>query len=294
MQNNYFIFILLFISFSCSPKDATKKDSAKGEDVIFQGIEIPICYDYDWQIISFDISINGRDTLFAIFDTGADGVAIPKSLKDNYFKYKDSLCVTAGKYTKVFTEDVNFVGWNVGRRAPDDDLYAPRVLIGWDFFEGTIMELSFKNKYIRILDDTEYLRDYDSISLIRRENGLYIPASISIQEEKIDVLSLIDTGFNNTFISDKSLFANLNYVTSEKAYGIYSGYKKFTGYFLLADTIKVGNSYISNKNICVTDHNEISLKRKKQKSLLGCSFFENFTLVFDFKKDILYLKPIDN
>ncbi len=294
MQNNYFIFILLFISFSCSPKDATKKDSAKGEDVLFQGIEIPICYDYDWQVISFDICINGRDTLFAIFDTGADGVSIPKSSRDNYFKYKDFLCVTAGKYTKVFTEDINFVNWNVGMRSPDDDLSAPRVLIGWDFFENTIIELSFNKQYIRILDNIDHLKDYDSISFIRKENGLYITASINIQEKKVDELSLIDTGFNNTFISDKSIFSNLDYTTSEKAYGIYSGFKKFTGHFLLADTIKVGNSYICNKNICITDYNEISLKRKKQKSLIGCSFFENFTLVFDFKDNILYMKPINN
>lgn len=294
MKNKCFIFILLFISFGCSPKDRTKKDSAKSEYVLFQGIEIPICYDYKWQIISFDICINGRDTLFAVFDTGADGVSIPKSLENKYSKYRDFLHVTANKYSKVFTEDVNFVGWNIGKRSPDDELSERRVLIGWDFFENAIIELSFNNKYIRILDNTDHLIDYDRIPIIREDNCLFISTSISIQGEKINMLSVIDTGFNGTFISDKSIFTNLDYTESEKIYGVYSGWKRFTGNLLLADTIKVGSSYICNKSICITDKNEINSKMKIEKSLIGCGFFENFAVVFDFKNNILYMKSIND
>jgi predicted aspartyl protease len=283
MQNNYFIFILLFISFSCSPKDATKKDSAKGEDVLFQGIEIPICYDYDWQIISFDISINGRDTLFAIFDTGADGVAIPKRLENKYLQSKDSLSIATCGYSKIFTERVKFVFWNVGRRYPDDDLSAPRILIGWRFFEDKIIELSFNQQYIRILDNTDNLQGYESVPIIKKENDIrddiYVPVIISIQGKNISSLSLIDTGFNSTFLSHS---------------GIFSGHKKFTGHFLLADTIMIGSNYICNKNIGITDNIEIISRGKTFDSLIGCTFFENFTLVFDFKNYVLYLKPIDD
>lgn len=292
MKNHYILLLLLFISFSCSPKDGIKKDSVKSEDTLFQGIEIPIYYDYDWQAISFDISINGNDTLYAVFDTGADGVSIPQNLKDNYFKYRDSLHVTANKYSKVFTEDVNFVRWDIGRRSSEDDFSEPRVLIGWDFFENEIIELSFNNKYIRILDNTDHLIEYDSISFIKEKNGLFISTLITIQEKKVNVLSLIDTGFNSTIISDKSIFTNLDYTESEKIYAIFSGDKRFSGNLLLADTIKVGNSNICNKNICITDKNEINGKRKIEKSLIGCGFFENFTVVLDFKNNTLYMKPI--
>lgn len=297
-QLTYIILILGVSSvfFSCSSKETQKKDSA--EDAPFQGIQIPICYDYDWQAISFDICINDQDTLFAIFDTGADGVAIPKSLEKKYFKYKDSLSIKANGYSKVFTDRVKFVSWNIGRRYPDDDLSAPRVLLGWKFFEGKIIELSFNQQYIRILDDTDHLQRREGIPIIKKHDNvhddIYVPVTISIQGKKVNSLSIIDTGFNSTFLSYKGIFPNLDYTKSEKAYGIFSGHKKFTGYFSLADTVKVGNNYICNKNIGITDKIEIITNGGPVESLIGCSFFENFTLIFDFKNYILYLNPIED
>ncbi|WP_156032924.1 hypothetical protein [Prevotella sp. 10(H)] len=292
----YIILILStsFISFSCSSKETQKKNSTEKEDIPFQGIEIPICYDYDWQIISFDICINGKDTLFAIFDTGADGVTFPKSLEKKYLQYKDSLSVATCGYSEIFTERVKFVSWNIGRRTPDDDLSAPRVLLGWNFFEGTIMELSFNQKYIRILDNTDDLQGYESVPIIKKDKDIYVPVTISIQGKSISLLSLIDTGFNSTFLSHSGVFPDLDYTKSEKAYGIYSGWKKFTGHFLLADTVKIGSNYICNKNIGITENIEIISKGKTIDNLIGCTFFENFTLVFDFKNYVLYLKPIIN
>lgn len=296
-----YITLILGVSsvfFSCSSKEAQKKDLAEDEGAPFQGVEIPICYDYDWQAISFDICINDQDTLFAIFDTGADGVAIPKSLEKKYLKYKDSLSVTASGYSKVFTDRVKFVSWNIGRRHPDDDLSAPRVLLSWKFFEGKIIELSFNQQYIRILDNTDHLQKYEGIPIIKKHNDvhddIYIPVTISIQGEKVNSLSIIDTGFNSTFLSYKGIFPDLDYTKSEKAYGIFSGWKKFTGYFLLADTIGIGKNYVCNKNIGITDNIEIITNGGAVESLLGCNFLENFTLIFDFKNYILYLIPIEH
>ncbi|GHV40060.1 hypothetical protein FACS1894179_05980 [Bacteroidia bacterium] len=296
-----YIILILGVSsifFNCSSKETQKKDSAEDEDTPFQGIEIPICYDYDWQAISFDICINNQDTLFAIFDTGADGVAIPKNLEKKYLKYKDSLSITVNGYSKVFTDRVKFVSWNIGRRHPNDDLSAPRVLIGWSFFEGKIIELSFNQQYIRILDNTDHLQRCEGIPIIKKDNDrrddIYIPVTISVQGKKVNLLSLIDTGFNSTFLSYKGVFPNLDYTKSEKAYGVFSGWKKFTGYFLLADTIKIGENYVCNKNIGITDNIEIVTNGGVVESLIGCSFLENFTLVFDFKNYILYLKPINS
>lgn len=296
-----YIILILDVScifFSCSSKETQKQGSIEDEDAPFQGIEIPICYDYDWQAISFDISINDQDTLFAIFDTGANGVAIPKSLERKYLKYKDSLSITASGYSKVFTDRVKFVSWNVGRRHPDDDLSAPRVLIGWNFFEGKIIELSFNQQYIRILDNADHLQRYEGIPIIKKDNNIrddiYIPVTVCIQGKKIDLLSLIDTGFNSTFLSYKGAFPNLDYTKSEKAYGVFSGWKKFIGYFLLADTIKIGKNYVCNKDIGITDNIEIITSGGTVESLIGCNFLENFTLIFDFKNYILYLKLINS
>ena len=72
------------------------------------------------------------------------------------------------------------------------------ILGNWDLFRDKIVEISYDRKYIRVLDSTDGLENYERIpyKYDARTGHFYIPISLCVQGKVFHIEdALLDTGF---------------------------------------------------------------------------------------------------
>lgn len=292
MKSKYYLSIVFLIVFFSTCALSNKEFDS---EPIFVKYSIPISYDtlLGSKEILLNVIVNQDDTIKALFDTGCFGIVMASSYENKYFKLKDSLHIQVGTFKSLYTGNVRFydtsIPLSIKRETGKDG-----IVIGWDFFKDEIIEISYKNRTLKILDNIQTMRylNYDSIKYTILKNKLIIPIALSIQQKRHLVNGLIDTGFNGCLISTEDIITGLNLAEADSVYGTFVK-QKFVSRTLFADTIKVANSFIVNPIIAITDENVLKLDRKtKGEGLLGNSFFENFSVIIDFPNQNLYLKSI--
>ncbi|MDR1744111.1 MAG: hypothetical protein LBR48_09920 [Dysgonamonadaceae bacterium] len=169
-------------------------------------------------------------------------------------------------------------------------------MLPWDFFDGKIIKISFIEQCIKELQDTKSLSGYDSVKITKLDDFysfLGIPITVFIQENKIQELVTIDTGFNGSVRFNNGIVSKYNIKIDQQRSGKGRGFAGFIPHnSLRADTIMIGQYIVPQK------HFVNFAQSKKDKSpfsgLLGNKVLDNFDIVLDLKNYYLYLKPIDN
>lgn len=242
--------------------------------------------DYRGAII-VDATINDSLVIKAHFDTGAWGIAVPEKFRTA----NDTVSLKVGSWgnklkASYLEENNTFLKW-FGQDC---------VLFGWDFFDGKILEVSYKDGYIRVLKPNELniLNDYDRIPFRNRGKRLIVEASVEMQGKVISGNFWLDTGLNGLafFTHDIPASYDLSF-DQTKAGRAKNMYNKQTHIDILtADTVRIGDNYVTGKDILfpqsewfVFRPNDIYI------GLLGNQFFHDFSVIFDFRKNYLYLKP---
>ena len=287
------VLFYIFCFYSCI--SGTKKDTSKvlvGEDLkdstVLQGT-VPFEYGNFKKGIIFDAIVNDTLHVKALFDTGAFGVAMSGAFSKNENK-KDTtpfkLQIGRWIYKQPNTEYINnkflfdFQGCNL--------------IFGRVFFIDKIIEISFEHHYIRELENTEDLGSYDKIPFKLLNGWLpVIKGKTCIKGKTIEDEFLIDTGYNGTIKVSSSLVKKYKIPTKDdfefESVGISKNNKNVRSN---ADTIQVGCNYITN-TIAFLETEEQSHFPVGVGGLIGNKFFDNFSVVLDFKNNYLYLKPIE-
>jgi len=283
----YHILIAIYINLLSCSFNETQKQVDKSDVQIID--TIPFRYNQDeHKAIFLDIILGNNDTITALFDTGVYGVRIPNSLKEKYFLQKDSFIIKIGALEKIFTGRTRSTALISLKKVLGKD----GIILGWDFFNDKIIEISYSNKSMRILESIKYLKGYDKVKFtISRDNNLIIPITIYMQNYKFRLNAVIDTGFNGVFISSSEFMKNINTSGVDQLSAVYSGKTNFKTYILPIDSLLVGDIRKSNVNIAVSNINMMNLNKEKE-GLLGNEFLENFSVIFDFMNYNLYLKPV--
>lgn len=248
--------------------------------------------------IILDATLNDSVQIKALFDTGAWGLAIPKKYKtstepeSDEWPPRDRERLRIGNKTRSMittytSERSQFLQWFKGEC----------VLLGWDFFEDEIVAISYDKKYIQLIDRTALgdMQGYSCVSFAERGRRLLIPASVCVQEKRIEGNFWIDTGLNAslffTYNIPQEYNLELDNVLAGQAKGLEQKVSKIS--VLQADTIAIGKNYISHRDVLFTDQDwSVFGKNDMYIGLIGNQFFHDFSVIFDFGENKLYLKPL--
>jgi len=291
----YLLIMLVAISSCGGQKKEVNRFSIKKESISLPPGAIPIYYKTDSIIfVCFKAVLNKSDTVVVIWDTGASRMTIPNLYKNRLNK-EDTIKLKIGSNEMNYKDVVRFSDvFNsrlVARKTRKNILFT-----GWNLFKNKIVEVSYKDRYIRILENTNGLASYDRIPFKIKNNKLEISLSVTIQGKVFQIKdAIIDTGFDNTFISDNRVLHGLNTKKSLSFQGFLGPDKDtISGNILFANKIKAGNVSIDSLMICITKMGELKLGNWTYTNLLGNGFLENFSVVFDFINHNLYLKPLES
>jgi hypothetical protein len=238
--------------------------------------------------------INDSIPIKALLDIGTWGIAIPERFgiekETTGTALKDEIRFKVGNWERkqvatVMTDNSQFLRW-YGEEC---------VLLGWDFFDDKILEISYKNHYIKTLERAELdsLNGYDCIGFSNRGKRLIVPASVKTQGKLIKGDFWIDTGLNGTLFFTYNIPTDyeldLNKTNVGRAKNLDTNQTKII--VLKTDTIQIGNSFLIDRDIIVSDSEWFVFKKNGLYiGLIGNQFFSNFSVIFDFQQNKLYIK----
>lgn len=288
------IFILFFFLYSITNACAIDNATADSIGVLPRGTTH---FDIYRGNIILDGILNDTVSIKALLDTGAWGIAVPVKYKTSkepesdiwppkdkeHFRVGDCEQNAIATYT---TEQSQFLKWFKGEC----------VLLGWDFFDGKILEISYSGKYIRILDrkNLQNLKGYDCVNFKEKGKRLLIPVLIVVQEKKIEGDCWIDTGLNGSLFFTHNIPALYSLDTGKSRLGTAKGLDQKASKLnvLMADSISIGHNSITHRDVLFTDEAWSVFKENDMYiGLIGNQFFHDFSIIFDFQEKKLYMKP---
>lgn len=278
----------IFCFFSCISE--TRKGSVSDElnDSISSQEIIPFEYDDFKRGIILDAIVNDTLLLKAFFDTGAFGVAMSGVFSQSGNK-TDTLTPFKLQIGSWIYEESN-TGYINNKYM--FDFHGCDLIFGRVFFIDKIIEISFEHHYIRELENTENLGLYDKMPFRLHKGWLpVVKGKACIKGKTIEDEFIIDTGYNGTINISSSLIKKHKISTNDgyefESVGITKNNKTVRSD---ADTIQIGCNYITNTIAFLENEKQT---RYPVGGLIGNKFFENFSVVLDFKDNYLYLKPIE-
>lgn len=259
-------------------------------------------YSLPINIIDYRIYLNGMingKTCNFLFDTGDYGVILDKQFKEKNnivipkLSERKEFEISLNGFTKktlfIRVQDCNSIGGN-----------SDQGVIGVDFFKDYIVEIDYKNKLLNLYS-TDYIVDSTySVLSPKQLKGLFIHGSFIF-----DLIVNIDdsTSFTGNFLFDTGSGRNitiLNHVNlnfnSDSALrkGINSNHHglNLSKYFV-AKSVSFNNESYNNLVIdyILDESNEVS---KKIDGIIGGQFLQNFKIIIDYKKSLIYLKKQEN
>lgn len=259
------------------------------------------------RVIILEAKINDSIRSRMIFDTGWSGIFVPRRfLSSNIVEKMSKEKNAANTPIKVHIADKWEYSYPKDRTAAFDTTHIFNTVFGenvsisdWKVFENRIIEISFKNKYLRELADFDgddfLVLGYDSVKLKREDDvRLGVPVTIGIQGKEVTEYLLLDTGSNGV-ISYNSDVAPSNGINLEQP--IYEGASRTSvgnvrSVSLAIDFLSIGKYRLDNMEA-------VSFYREGQRKapfsgLLGTSALMNYKIILDLKDFYIYIKPEDN
>lgn len=238
--------------------------------------------------VILDGVLNDSIPIKALLDIGAWGVAVPSQADPDNREYVTFEINGLKKrmHATPMAENSQFLNWYGGHC----------VLLGWDFFDRRILEISYKDKYIRMLKQTELdsmKSGYDSIPFQNRGRRLIVSGTVDIGDKHIEGNFWIDTGLNGLLFMTDNIASQYG-ITFDKsgrgrAKNMDSSLTEIN--MLKAESVCIGNSCVLHRDVIFADSEWFVFKENDiYIGLLGNQFFKNSSVIFDFRKNVLYLK----
>ena len=282
------LYILCFISCNSGTGKVSVKDVQK-DSISLQGT-VPFEYDNFKKGIILDAIMNDTIHLKAFFDTGSYWPVLSPNFSGHKTDKKTDTPF------KLQVGDWFYEQPSIGYMDNQFlfDFHGCDLILGYAFFNDKIIEISFEHQYIRELENTEDLGGYDKIPFkLLNERLPFIKGKACIKGKTVEGEFIIDTGYNGTIKISSSLIKKYNILTKDdfefESVGITKNNKNVRSN---ADTIQIGCNYITN-TIAFLETEKQSHFPVGIDGLIGNKFFDNFSVVLDFKNNYLYLRPIE-
>lgn len=256
-----------------------------------QGVVATYPFEYDenrLKYIFMDAMVNDSIALRVFFDTGWPSITFPTQFT-GMVESEAPITVQIGEWSKTYA-----AGWENRDVFPAGHPFVKAMgdsmgIIGWNFFDDKIIEISFSDKQIREYADTDNLpAGYESLQMAKETNMLGIPISVLMQGKKIEENLLFDTGANGSIMFNSDIAPNydLNLNTAEeKSATRVDGQAK--GGVLAVDSIYLGNALVTKQNVVFARE---GMRKAPFSGLLGTRVLEKFDFILDLKNNVFYYK----
>lgn len=166
-------------------------------------------------------------------------------------------------------------------------------LIGYNLFQGRVLEIDFDNEQLIIHDELpDKAKNYSHTSLMQTTGGLYIPVTINNGKKECTGWYFFDTGadfelsIDSKFGTKENLF---NTMSKNGTVGIASsGANVLQVDKLKAPLIKIANFEL--KDVPVLLGKESYAESKIEDGVIGIGLQKRFNLIIDFPNGKIYLK----
>ena len=278
-MNKYLFLLTLFIIIvSCKNKSEFKSEKS------FCYLSDDILFEYSRKNILINGTINDTIPIIIFFDTD-------DAIKNGYIAISDSFRIILGD--KKFPLKINNKTYTI-----DSSIYMNRnnnflksngqntIIIGWRFFEQKIIKISYKNKYIRELHNTDELKEYFCIP-VKHNALLEVQAEIFLQGKQISEKLIIDTGFFGKIEMGQNKADKYAINLNDSSVSIGKSYNySYNRWEIEVDSIIIGNTIPNKSTVFFSEHKGLYSRG----GLLGNTFLENFEVVLDLINFNLYLK----
>jgi PDZ domain-containing protein len=300
------LFIALILSIvACTDNKTDKAEIPEGA--------IPIVYRGHLYVIGSADSTEGN----FVFDTGASNLYYDSIYyAGGDFKYSNfwnAKLPGAGKTPQdviVIADSVNFrFGNNLYQTKNIPVLHLKPILgdfadgiFGMEYFSHSVLEINYKNEFMRIFPtiDSVDVSQYCKIDLIKKDNRLYIPLKVKINDTLlIEGEFQLDLGSGGTIAFTSSTTTKFQLL---ETVGLKTHYfTKYGGvggessrYDFMANSLKIGDFILDNVTMNFHLDKSGAMASDKHFGLLGNKIYERFNVYIDFTDNAIYLKPNKN
>lgn len=287
--------------------------------------KIDLKFDMIHNLIIIPAFINGSDTLKFILDTGVSHTMITsldgtEDISFNYAREIELFGLGSGRKVQAFHSFGNvielpgIIGFNhnvIILKEEFDHLSQGlgtqiHGLIGYDVFESFIVEINYTSKKLTLYDRKYFnskkrkkvLKKSEIIKMEINKRKPYINATLFNEyNQESEVNLLVDTGAshaislfksinNNLQIPENSLYTFIGIGLSGEIYGHIGRIKK----------VGIGNFKFKNSIITYPDESSVQLTdyKSNRRGSLGADILNRFTVIFDYRKKEMILKPNSN
>jgi len=301
MNKRTLLLVLLITLISCSDKKQVERIPKDAFPIVYKG---------HLYVKGLADSIKGN----FVFDTGAGNLYYDSTYyAENDFHYKNFFTATlpgAGttpQIVQVIADTVDFrFANNLYRTNIVPILKLKPILgdiadgiLGMEYFYKSVMEINYEKEYMRLFQsiDSVDVSNYSKIELTKKDNRLFIPTKIRINDT-ITIVGkcLIDFGSGGSVLLTSGtankymLFENIEEKTPYYTkYGGVGG--ESSSYDFRAVSVQVGDYVLSDVTMGYSSDKQGALSSKKHLGLLGNEIYERFNILIDFINNDLYIKP---
>ena len=248
---------------------------------------IPFAYNYNNIVI--DAIINDTIRTKVLFDTGTYGLLVVDSL-NVYDGSESKKYLQIGNIRKEYYDYPKGILDSSPKENPVFRTLGVGAVAGWEIFEDKIIQISYKDKCIKVFDNIEEPIGYSRLEMRNENNCWGVPGTIILHGKCIEEYVLVDTGNGttltlNAYIQDKYA---IDLTNTQQGYTSTTAGREQRS-IVTCDTIKVGDSFMVNQRVAFRD---IS-RRSPFAGLLGNSFLGKQELILDFKNGICYIKTVE-
>lgn len=248
------------------------------------GVTKPIIFNF--LNVSDTLHIKETETIYLRGLGGGESVEALKST-NNIFKIGDALKLNQELYA-VFNNKLNFAA----------KLGIPvHGIIGLDLFKDLIVEINYSTRNLRLTEPDKYsykaCKKCERLNLEFYNGKPYINAEVKIDEKKIPVKLLIDSGGSDALwlFEDDSL----NIKSGKKFFNDFLGHGlngSVYGKRSKVEAFTLKSFELKNVNVAFPDSSSISTARriKNRNGSLSGNILKRFDVVFDYQKALVTLK----
>lgn len=231
--------------------------------------------------------VNDKDSLDLMFQIAMEDASISPDRKRNadHIIFKDE--ISDGNTIKIGKkkyENIRFFDNELTGHEADGK-------IGTGIFRGKIFKIDYDNSRFVVYDKMPDLNGYQSVTLLLKNEQLFIPANSIIEKQNVEAYFLLQSGYSggilysNEFADGKQLDKKLK-VTGEKALKNSSGQSVITKNGILP-VLKVGNFVLKDVSAGFFA-GELKIQKS---SYFGADLLRRFNWIFDAERNKVYFKP---
>lgn len=250
--------------------------------------------------IYIKVAINNSEKLNFMYDTGADGCAIKKSILDKKTIIKidgseENIGIGGTSIVETSSKNILHVG-NILKTTQkliilDYENDFEDGIIGWPYFENKVVNINYSIKKIIIHDKLPKIpKEYVKMKCKKIDNLYYMQLSLIVKGRKIKDWYEIDTGCDGSLLisnylgKKRNLFGKMTKIGSSKSVGSDGNTTDYDCVLLDELRTKKYRFYRIPVDLATTE------SATKNNDIMGNNFLKRFHIYLDFQNNAIYLK----